>query len=197
MYMTIVLSMNLSNINAVYSKYSTHLYFVFLFTLTTRSSIFDTLNKYYEDENYVELVLDSFNVILPLEILVSLTGIVMLVIAYDFFEMNKLDEHEFKVEYRSEEEFKKILYSLKDRGIKVFDDRVVRKNKKINVCKIKFYDIKYKQAVLYFNEFYGDVKYSFKKVYIILGIIFVLDILVTIYRLYTNNFISILDLIKY
>ncbi len=115
--------------------------------------IFRDLKNYYEDEMYHAIGIEMFNILIHLGFLFLIILTIVLLIIHDIKTTQKLNEHEFIVSSDSVDEFKTILHSIKLKGIKVFDDRVVSKKAKELEFKIKFYDVPYKVAFNLKEEF--------------------------------------------
>ncbi len=181
----------------IISKYDTKVVNLFYVLLITRSIAFDYLKEYHENEIRHSIGILKFDIVFPIAVLCIVFLIVALVILYDVIKTKGLEAHEFEIFYNNETDFKEVLHSLKARGVKVFDEKIVNKKNQLLKFKVRFYDISYKEAFHYKNEFYkGETSKTFNtKFFIKLSIVFTLDIVFQMYRISSNNYTTIFEYI--
>ncbi len=197
MYIFIVTYYVIVKKRPIFRKYNNNIAGVFYAFIIARDIAFRSLKNYYEDEMYREIGISTFDIKVPIVCVCVAFTVVAIIIINDVIKLKNTTQHSFLIYNDNEEVFKETLHSLKARGVKVFDEKIVNKKKSINF-KITFYDITYKEAFSYTNEFSNGVepKSHLVRNVLFFSIFLILDISLQIYRINSDYYISVFEYVK-
>ncbi len=197
MYLCLFTFLMIRNKYPIIGKYNTSISNLFFMFYVTRSITFNNLKEYHENDIRHEIGILKSDITFPIIILCVVFLIVALVILYDVRKTKRMEVHEFNIINNNIDEFKKVLHSLKASGVKVFDDKVVNKRNELIMYKVRFYDVSYKEAFNYSNEFYKnkDKKSPIVKSLITIMSVCFIDIAFQLYRINSSNYTTIFEYI--